>query len=81
LYFAQPSVEVYGSSKGSWRPVCPGAMSSDGPMNTLPATRSGRCAISHSAHWEAIDSDTGTARSVPVASSTASAERPCASHR
>jgi hypothetical protein len=55
-------------------------MASDGPMNTLPATRSGRCAISHSAHWEAIDSDTGTACSVPVASSTARAARPWASH-
>jgi hypothetical protein len=79
LYLAQPSVETYGSSKGSWRPVCPGAMSRDGPTNTLPRTRSGRRAISHSAHWEAIDSDTGTACPVPVASSTASAERPWAS--
>jgi hypothetical protein len=48
-------------------------------MNTLPSTRSGRCAISQSAHWEAIESETSTAWSVPVASSTVPAARACSS--
>jgi hypothetical protein len=48
-------------------------------MNTLPRTRCGWLAISQRAHRAPIESETSTARSVPVASSTALAARACSS--
>jgi hypothetical protein len=48
-------------------------------MNTLPSTRCGSLAISQSAHWAPMESETSTAAPVPVASSTASAARACSS--
>ncbi len=61
------------SSNGwTWRSGCGGASGTAGPMETSPMVRSGWSAATWTAHSVPHDRATSTARSVPVASRTAS---------
>ena len=74
LYFAHPSSVSSGSSNGKTvRSGSGGANGTAGPMNAAPATRSGCSAASSTPQSDAHDTPTMTARSVAVASRTASA--------